>query len=265
MKKLRQLGTEKIVLGLIHLLPMPGTPHYEPGNLEKARDKALQDAWSLHEGGADGGLIQTIDRAYPVGDDVDPARLAGMATVVDAVRRKLPASFEIGVQILWNATKASLGVAFACGASFVRCTSFVGTSRSPYGSTISDPVGLLNYRKLLGADDVSFIAEIHSMHFRPLEYQSLGRLAYSAGNAGASAVEIAEPDETKCMGIVEEIRREAPGVPILLGGHTRHSNAARLMAPVDGAFVGTTFQPDGWGTSIHSDQVRSYVEIVRGL
>ncbi len=264
MQNLRVRTEHKSILGLIHLLPMPGTPHYRPGNVKCSMEKALQDAHALHEGGADGGLIQTIDGAYPVGEEVDPARLAAFATIVSRVRREMPDSFEIGVQILWNATRASLGVAFACGASFVRCTAFIGSSRSLYGPVQSDPVGLLNYVRQLGAEGVSLIAEIHSMHFRSREGMSLERLAETAHRAGAHAVEIAEPHQAKCLDMVAGIRKAVPDLPVLLGGHTRHDNARDLLSVTDGAFVGTCFQPDGWGTRINVERVRSYVEIVRG-
>ena len=263
MQNLRVRTAHKSVLGLIHLPPMPGTPHYQPGNVQLALEKALKDARALHEGGADGGLIQTIDRAYPVGEDVDPARLAAFAAIVSAVRRELPSAFEIGVQILWNASRASLGVAFACGASFVRCTAFIGSSRSLYGPVQADPVGLLNYAKQLGAEDVSLIAEIHSMHFRSLEDMPLERLAETASRTGAHAVEIAEPDQAQCLAMLAEIRDAVPDLPVLLGGHTNHFNAGALLSAADGAFVGTCFQPDGWGTNIDVNRVRSYMEIVR--
>lgn len=263
MKAMRSRSDHKSILGLIHLLPLPGTPHYTPGNVQLAMEKALMDAHALHNGGADGGLIQTSDQTYPVGEDVDPARLAAMASIVSAVRRELPSSFEIGVQIMWNATRASLGLAFSCGASFVRCTAFIGSTRSLYGPVQSDPIALLNYVKLLGAEDISLIAEVQSMHYQSLETKSLQLLAHTAFRSGAHAVEMAEPNQVKCLKMVAEIREAVPDLPIILGGHTNHSNAKSLLSAADGAFVGTCFQPGGWGTNIDVDSVKSYVHTVR--
>ncbi len=263
MQNLRVRNDYKSILGLIHLLPLPGTPHYKPGNVELALEKALFDAHALHDGGADGGLIQPTDRTYPVGEDVDPARLAAFASIVSTVRKELPSAFELGVQILWNATRASLGVAFACGASFVRNAAFIGSSRSLYGPVNSDPIGYLNYVKQLGAQDVSLVAEIQSMHYKSLENMSLAKLAETAFRSGAHAVEIAEPDQVKCLEMVSEIREAVPELPIILGGHTNHANAEVLLSAADGAFVGTCFQPEGWGTNISVERVQAYMEIVR--
>ncbi len=263
MQNLRVRNGHKSILGLIHLVPLPGTPHYEPGNVERALEKALFDAHALHDGGADGGLIQPTDRTYPVGEEVDPARLAAFASIVSAVRKDLPSTFELGVQILWNATRASLGVAFACGASFVRSANFIGSSHSLYGPVHSDPVRFLNYVNQLGAHDVSLVAEIQSMHYKSLENTSLAKLAETAYRTGAHAVEIAEPDQAKCLEMVSEIREAVPDLPIMLGGHTNHANAEVLLSAADGAFVGTCFQPEGWGTNISVERVKAYMEIVR--
>ena len=45
---------KKLIFGLIHLLPLPGTPFFEEGLLEKSLDKALRDAEALQKGGASG-------------------------------------------------------------------------------------------------------------------------------------------------------------------------------------------------------------------
>jgi predicted TIM-barrel enzyme len=82
MRVFENLGKRKVVIGLVHLLPLPGTPFYEEGNVEKALDKAVADATALYQGGAQGCLVQTVDRIYPVGEEVDYARMAAMSTIV---------------------------------------------------------------------------------------------------------------------------------------------------------------------------------------
>lgn len=47
------LGGKKLVLGLIHLKPMPATPFYEDGQSGGVAEKALGDAKALQNGGAD--------------------------------------------------------------------------------------------------------------------------------------------------------------------------------------------------------------------
>ena len=59
------LNGKKLVIGLVHLLPMVSTPLYQDGNLDKMTKKAIEDCLTLKKNGADGGLIQTVDVFYP--------------------------------------------------------------------------------------------------------------------------------------------------------------------------------------------------------
>ena len=266
MSNLEMFGKKKIILGLVHLVPLPGTPFYEKGNLDRALDKAVADATALYEGGADGCLVQTVDRIYPVGDRADYARVAAMATIVKAVSEATGPDFQIGVQILWNALKASLAVAQVCGGSFLRCNAFVGSTMTPAGVAEANPVDFQTYRGQLGAQYIKLIAEVNSMHFKSLDGDhSTADVARLARVAGAHAVEVAHRDEKTNAGLVHEIKERLPDMPVILGGHTNHENAARRLAEADGAFVGSCFETEGWGSRIDIDRVRAYMDIVSTL
>ena len=265
MRNFENLGTKKVVIGLVHLLPLPGTPFYEEGNVEKALDKAVTDATALYQGGADGCLVQTVDRIYPVGEQADYARVAAMSTIVQAVSEVTGPDFQIGVQILWNALKASLAVAKVCGGSFLRCNAFIGATMTPAGVAQANPVGFQEYRAQLGADNVKLIAEVDGTHFRWMGGKPTAEVASLAVSAGAHAVEVAHPDEEINNRMVRDIKQAMPDLPVILGGHTNHENAGRRLAEADGAFVGSCFQTEGWAGRVDIDRVREYVEIVSEL
>jgi len=260
------LGKKKVVIGLVHLLPLPGTPFYEEGNTAKALDKAVADATALYEGGADGCLVQTVDRIYPVGEAADYARVAAMSKIVTAVAQATGPEFQIGVQILWNALKASLAVAQVCGGTFLRCNAFVGSTMTPAGVAHADPVAFQNYRSQLRAHNIKLIAEADGMHFRWLDgSKSTADVARMAVSAGAHAIEVAHPNEETNARMVREIKAAMPNLSVILGGHTNHENAARRLALADGAFVGSCFETEGWGSHINKEQVSRYVEIVSNI
>lgn len=260
------LGKEKVIIGLVHLLPLPGTPFHERGNEQRSLDKAVADAVALYEGGADGCLIQTVDRIYPVGEEVDYARLAAMSVIVKTVSQAIGPEFQVGVQIMWNALRASLAVAHVCGGSFLRCTAFVGSTMTPAGIAEADPIAFHTYRRQIGADDIRLVAEVDSMHFQWLHgQQSVADVADLAQRAGAHAVEIAHADEAANARLVGEIKEAHPDLPVILGGFTNHENVARRLAAADGAFVGSCFQGEGWGSRIDQERVARYMEIVKSL
>ena len=250
---------EKYIIGLVHLLPLPGTPFYG-GELQPIIDKAVQDASALYRGGAHGCLIQTVDRAYSNTDDTDYARVAAITLVVNAVKQAVPTSFLVGVQLMWNCITPSLAVAKVCGADFIRCTAMVGVSESPYGMVEAQPLKVQEYRRKIGASDVTMITEIQGYHFKGEtdELKELTNRAFFAQYAGADAVEIVDKDEEKNNRMAQAVQKM--GIPVVLGGSTNAENVCRRMRYANMALVGTCFEKKGWGGEIDEDAVRTYME-----
>ncbi len=265
MRSFDALGCRKVVIGLIHLLPLPGTPFYQPGNAERALGKAVRDAATLSQGGADGCLIQTVDRVYPTADEADYARVAAVAAITQAVAKATPPGFQIGVQIMVNALKASTAVATVCGGSFLRCTALVGATMTPSGIVEANPLDFLTYRARIGGNRLKLIAEVDSMHFHWMGDKPTADVARIAARMGADAVEVAHPDEAVSNRLVRDVKRAHPLLPVILGGHTNHENAARRLAEADGAFVGSCLKSGAWDSDIDVERVREYVKIVASL
>jgi uncharacterized protein len=257
-------GTQKTVIGMIHMGPLPGTPFSRKGDLASIVDKAVSSAGALYENGADGCLIQTVDRVYGVGEECDPARLAAVTLIVREIARATGSEFMIGVQIMRNALQASLAAAKVAGGSFIRASALVGRTLSPQGCVEPDPLALMNYRAKIDAWDIKIVAEIHSMHFRwHGEPKPVGEIARLAVQAGADCVCLGDRDEASTLSLIAEVRAAAPGIPIILAGYTDHSNAARLLAASDGAFVGAALERGGWGGAVDPQRVKDYVQVVR--
>jgi membrane complex biogenesis BtpA family protein len=265
MRSFDALGKHKVIIGLIHLLPCPGTPHFEAGNFEKSLEKAVAGARALENGGADGCLIQTVDKVFPTADEADYARVAAVAAITQAVSQTTGLAFQIGVQIFVNGISASLAVAKVCGGSFLRITALVGETDTQWGLVKADPQPFLDYRDKLGAQDIRLIAEVAGMHYHWRgDPRPVGEIAKDVVALGAHAVEVAHPDEEGNLKLIREIKAAVPGLPVILGGHTNHENAARRLAEADGAFVGTAFE-DQWGGNILESRVREYMDIVHSL
>jgi hypothetical protein len=251
---------------MVHLAPLPGTPYYERGSLGAIIDAAVGSARALADGGADGCLVQTVDRVYAAGDDSDPARTAAMAIVVNAVVQATGGGFQVGVQMMHNSLKASLAVAKAAGASYIRASALVGATLTAYGLVEAQPLEVMEYRAKIGAEDIRIIAEVETTHFTWFgEARPAGQVARAAVNVGADAVAVEHQDEERARALIASVREAVPRVPVILAGHTNHENAGRLVAAADGAFVGTCLQPEGWGRPVDPARVRAYMDIVRGL
>ena len=158
------LNGKKLVIGLVHLLPMPGTPLYEDGNLDKMTRKAIADCKTLKENGADGCLVQTVDVYYPATDDTDYARVATLAAVTARVRDAVGPDFLVGAQIMWNCITPSLAVCKGAGADFTRCSALVGKTESLYGTIEGQPLKVAEYRRKIEAGGIAMLSEISGYH-----------------------------------------------------------------------------------------------------
>lgn len=266
MRSFESLGRRKAVLGMIHLQPLPGTPFHEPGSLPDILRRAVESARSLEEGGADGCLVQTVDRVYPTGEESDPARTTAMGLIVNAVADATSKDFQVGVQLMRNALKASLAVAKVADGSYIRAGALVGATLTTHGLVEAHPLEVMNYRRSIDAAGIKVIAEIDSMHYKWFgEPKPTAQVAAEARRVGADAVSLCHQDETTVLEMIAAVRDAVPGLPIILAGYTNHHNVARLMAAADGAFVGTCLERGGWGGQIDVERVKSYVDVVRGL
>ena len=72
-------GTDKPIIAMLHLLPMPGDPNYDTaGGVEKVIERARCDLHALQNGGVDAILVCN-EYSLPYLYDVEPCTVATMA------------------------------------------------------------------------------------------------------------------------------------------------------------------------------------------
>lgn len=262
-----KLDGKKIIIGLAHLLPMPGTPLYKEGNLEAMTKKVVQDCVALKEGGASGALIQTVDVIDPNTDDCDYVRVAALAMMVARVRDAVGEDFLLGAQIMWNCITPSLAVCKAAGADFTRCTCLVGKTEAACGEITGNPLKVGEYRKKIGAEHIGLTNEVYGYHFKA-EYspERIRRMAMNSQNMGADAIEVMHSDSEMNERLVLDVKAGC-NLPVLLGGYTSIADCKERLKFADGAFVGSALQGgrSEWGGSIQKERVIEYMKQVREL
>ena len=251
---------KKLIIGLVHLLPMPGTPFYKEGDFERSIEKAVKDSLALVEGGAGGCLVQAVDKVYTNLDDTDYARVSCITRITSEVRRAVPKDFMVGVQLTWNCITPSLAAAIASGADFTRCTALIGKTESPFGTVEANPMKVMEYRRKIGAEKVDMIAELAGYHFHgAYDKSALQTNAKSALNVGANAVELLHPDEEINNQMVQDVKASNPDISVILGGGTNVENASRRLKYADAALVGACFENNNWGGNIDPETVKRYM------
>ena len=259
------LNGKRLIIGLIHLLPLPGTPLYQEGNLEKMTEKAIRDCKALWNAGVDGALLQSVDVYYPSTDDTDYARVAAMAMIATRVKSEVGPEFKIGVQILWNCITPSLAVCKAVGADFTRCTALIKSSESPYGRVEANPLRVAEYRRKICAEKIGMISEVFGYHSgREYNKSVIQTMAADAMRLGADAIEVMSKDFETNERLVKDIK-QAGDFPVILGGGTTLENCRERLRYADGALVGTAFEGGNWGGAVIESIAEAYMKEVRRL
>jgi len=110
-------GTDKPIIGVIHLLPLPGSPRYG-GELETVMLRAEQEATSLASGGAHGIIVENFFDAPFVKNRVDTATACALTLAVKRIAAIC--DLPIGVNVLRNDGLTAVAVAATSGAQFIR-------------------------------------------------------------------------------------------------------------------------------------------------
>ncbi len=238
-------GLARALIGMVHLLPLPGSPRWG-ASLDAVVERAVADARALHAGGFDACLVENFGDAPFSRARVDPATVAAMAVVVAEVRRAVPC--PVGVNVLKNDAQAALAVAAATGAAFIRVNVHVGAVVADQGLIQGDAYATLRYRRLLGTETRLFVdvGGKHAVPVAPVELEQVARDAASRGLADALVVSGAATGEITPLGDVKRVRAAVPDRPILVGSGVTPESIGDLLAVADGAIVGTWVKRDGW-------------------
>lgn len=232
-------GSKKPLIGVIHLLPLPGSPQHRGEPLEAILKRALQDLRALEEGGADAAIVENFgDRPF--------AKLASKATVAQmaVIARELVRASRIplGVNVLRSDGVAALAIAHAAGASFIRVNVFSGVALTDQGLIEGCAREVLTLHKVLGAQ-VAVLADIHVKH--AFHFGELGDAARDAARNGADALIVTGRATGRAPDPADlRAAKEAGGLPVLVGSGITPDNLA-LYAEADGFIVGTWLKEGG--------------------
>jgi uncharacterized protein len=250
----------KPVIGMIALPPLPGYPEFT--SIDALVEVALADLEQLERGGVDGALIEN-DFDQPHTMVGGPEIHAAMTRVVREVVAR--ASVPIGVEVLLNDWRASLAIAAATGARFIRMDFFVDRVMTKCGPFEPEPAAVLAYRKLIRAESVQLFADLQVKYSMPIGApKPLAQSAREAEHAGADAVIVTSAETGIGPAPADLLAARAGALPILIGSGLTPTNAAALMPLADGAIVGTSLRSGRAATDrVVLGQVSRLVQSVR--
>ncbi|GMV12707.1 MAG: BtpA/SgcQ family protein [Polyangiaceae bacterium] len=241
----RARAGDKVLLGVIHLLPLPGSPRFESRGAVLGR--ALADAEALMSGGLDGFVVENFGDAPFFGDRVPAATIAEMAVLGERLRVAVGAEPLLGVNVLRNDARAALAIAAAIGADFIRVNVHTGVMLTDQGSIEGRAHETLRERAASGAS-VEILADVAVKHATPPAgfdlVQSAKDTAYR-GLADGLIVTGSGTGEATSLERLERVRAAVPDRPLLVGSGAGAATIAALLRVADGAIVGTSLKREG--------------------
>ena len=262
------------LVGVVHLLPLPGAPVASPG-FQAVADRACRDAEEMGEGGLRAFIIENLGDAPFAAQRTDPHVAAMLAVIGDRLRRSLGSDFALGVNVLRNDACAALGAAAACGAQFIRVNVLSGATWTDQGLIEGGAHALLRYRRALGlAPDqtdapVAILADVLVKHGAPAGVSDLSQLARdTAGRGGADALIVtgAHTGGATDLGRVRVARAAAPHHPVWVGSGVTPSTVAKVGEVANGAIVGTWLHREGLlDAPVDRARVRALVDAAAGI
>ena len=102
---------KKVVIGMVHLKPLPGSPHYG-GDMEAIYRAAAEDLHALEQGGVDAAIVENFGDV-PYTSENEP--ITQMAMTALAARLKKETGLTLGLNVQFNDTTAEWSIAHVAG------------------------------------------------------------------------------------------------------------------------------------------------------
>lgn len=254
----------RTLIGMVHLAPLPGSPLWA-GSMPDVVEHAVADARALLDNGIHALLIENFGDVPFTAGRVEPATIAAMAVVAEAVHRATaPAPF--GINVLKSDARAALAIATAVGARFIRVNVHAGTVLADQGIVQTDAYRTLRDRRLLGAD-VRIFADVqgkHAVPLGPVDVDQHARDLVHRSLADALIVSGRATGEPTAASDVKRVRDAVPGVPVLVGSGVTPETAGELLSIADALIVGTYVKRGGHVRNpVDPERVRKLVQSAR--
>ena len=234
----------KLLIGVVHLRPLPGSPRWS-GEWSEVIRSAVDDARAYERGGAHALFVENFGDLPFTKGRVGPETIAAMTAAGGAVRRAV--QLPLGFNVLRNDPCAALALCAACGGSFVRVNVHIGAMLTDQGFIEGQAHETLRYRRQICPEALVF-ADVHVKHAVPppgWTIEVAARDTVERGLADALIVSGTGTGIAADLADVRRVRRACPSARILLGSGVTRQNARTYLTAADGFIVGTSLKADG--------------------
>ncbi|MGH7467689.1 MAG: BtpA/SgcQ family protein [Longimicrobiales bacterium] len=237
-------GRSGLLIGMVHVLPLPGAPQWG-GSMSAVLERAARDATALAEAGFDALLVENFGDAPFFPDVVPPETIAGLTVVASRVASV--SALPMGVNVLRNDARAALGIAAVVGASFMRINLHTGALLTDQGWITGRAHETLRQRRQLDSA-VAICADVLVKHATAppgTDVAEVARDTYLRGGADVLIVSGPATGMATDPARARAVKQAVPEVPLWIGSGIRAENIASFLTVANGAIVGSSIKVNG--------------------
>lgn len=232
------------LVGMVHLLPLPGSPAYA-ASMQQVVEDAVDRAQTLEQAGFGALMIENFGDVPFHAGTVPAVTVAAMTACVSAIRSDVGA--RVGVNVLRNDALSAVAVAAATGASFIRVNVLTGSMYTDQGPIVGQAAEVARERVRL-APEMGVWADIFVKHASPPPGLTLEQSAVDTWERGGAHALIVSGTGTGHAPDLERfarIRSAVPEAPLVVGSGATPDNLGRLAEVADHVVVGTSLEEGG--------------------
>ncbi len=260
------IGTEKAIIAMCHLMPLPGDPYFKKGedSMEQVIEWARKDLRALQDGGVDAVMFSN-EFSLPYLTNVEPVTVACMARIIGELKDDIQVPF--GVNVLWDANR-SLDLAVATGAKFVR-EIFTGVYASDFGMWNTNVGKTIRHQYEIGAQNVKLLFNIlpEAAHYlADREIEEIAKSTVFNNRPDALCVSGLTAGTITDVQILKRVKDVIPNTVVLANTGVCYENVEQQLLVADGAVVGTTFKYDGiFENHVDQSRVKQVMDKVKSI
>jgi len=232
MSTLRVFAPRPLVIAALHL---PDFGKLRDKGMAFLEDYVATNARVFAEAGVP--YVKLQDQTREAGA-MAPLSLAMTAALGRFLRREVP-NIGLGIIVEAHDPVASLSVAHAAGADFVRLKVFVGAAMTAQGPRTGMGAQAMAFRSGIDRDDIAILADVHDRTAVPMSPETPEFAAEWAQKTGADGLILTGADWADSLARIERARKTGIKRPILLGGSVTTGNVGEALRAADGVIVST--------------------------
>jgi membrane complex biogenesis BtpA family protein len=234
-------GIQKPLIGVVHLLPLPGAPGYR-GSLNGVIERAVADATAYLEGGLDGLIVENYGDLPYAPRRIPPETLAALTAAVREIRTL--GRFPLGVNALRCDGEAALAAALAAGAEFIRVNVLSGAMLTDQGVIEGSAPALMRRRAALRAS-IAVWGDLLVKHAVPLAPVDPVAAALDLRDRALADALIFTGPRTGApidTALLRRLRRAVSGRPWVVGSGVTVESLPELWPLADAFIVATSLK-----------------------